>query len=97
LPATLAFDHPTVTALSEFVHRTLAPAPPPPDEALQAGIDRIEGALAEHDEATRARVVAVLHSALARLEGDADSSAGVQAALSDASDDEIFAFIDTQL
>jgi acyl carrier protein len=97
LPATLAFDHPTVTALSAFVHQTLAPAPPPPDEALQASIDQVESALAGQDEATRSRVVAVLHSALARLEGDADSSAGVQAALSDASDDEIFAFIDTQL
>jgi acyl transferase domain-containing protein/acyl carrier protein len=102
LPATLAFDYPTVTALTEFVHQTLAPAPPPPDEALQASIDQIAAALAEHDEVTRGRVIAVLNGALARLTGDADASsgaasAGVQAALSDASDDEIFAFIDTQL
>ncbi|HEU5271686.1 MAG TPA: beta-ketoacyl reductase, partial [Jatrophihabitans sp.] len=97
LPATLAFDYPTVSALSEYVHQTLAPAPPLPDEALQASIDQIELALTGHDEAVRGRVVAVLHSALARLESDAEASAGVQAVLSDASDDEIFAFIDTQL
>jgi len=101
LPATLAFDYPTVTSLAEFVYQTVAPAPPPPDEALQASIDAIELALAEHDEAARARVVAVLNSALARLESGAEVPAeaidGVQAALSDASDDEIFAFIDTQL
>ena len=55
----------------------------------------------EHDETARSRVIAVLHSALARLEGDAEfhaeASAEVSASLSDASDDEIFAFIDTQL
>ncbi len=97
LPATLAFDYPTVTALSEFVHQTLAPAPPPPDEALQASIDQISLALDGHDEDTRSRVVAVLHSALARLAGDTEAASGVQATLSDASDDEIFAFIDNQL
>ena len=98
LPAMLAFDHPTVTALSEFVHQTLAPPPPPPDELLQASLDQIELALADHDERTRDRVVALLHSALDRLAGgDDDASAGLEAVLSDASDDEIFSFIDTQL
>ena len=97
LPAMLAFDHPTVTALTDFVHQTLAPPPPAPDEVLQTSIDRVVGALADHDEATRNRVVTLLHSALARLTGDAEASAGIEAALSDASDDEIFTFIDTQL
>jgi len=93
----LAFDHPTVAALTDFVHQTLAPAPPPPDEVLQLSIDQVAAALAEHDEPTRSRVVAILQGALARLTGDSDATAGVEAALSGASDDEIFTFIDTQL
>ncbi|MFL6161134.1 MAG: type I polyketide synthase [Jatrophihabitantaceae bacterium] len=97
LPATLAFDYPTVASLAEFIYQTVAPAPRPPDEALQASLDEIELALAEHDEAARDRVIAVLNSALARLASDAEALVGARASLSDASDDEIFAFIDTQL
>jgi hypothetical protein len=62
-----------------------------------SSLDEIELALLEHDETARSRVIAVLHSALARLEGDTEVHAEVSASLSDASDDEIFAFIDTQL
>jgi acyl transferase domain-containing protein len=102
LPATLVFNQPTVTALADYLLRTMLPAPPPPDEALRAALDAVRLSPAEHDDATRGRVAAVLHGALARWAPDLPAvPAGVAAAtaadrIHAASDDEIFAFIDNQ-
>ena len=112
LPTTVVFDHPTVAVLAEFLHRTLAPAPPPPDDALRRALDLVGVELPVADEATRGRVLAILNSALerwdpggqhtGRRDGAADPvrtavSATVQDKLSAASDDEIFAFIDNEI
>ncbi|MGX6606762.1 SDR family NAD(P)-dependent oxidoreductase [Micromonosporaceae bacterium Da 78-11] len=97
LPATVAFDYPTVTGLAGFVFRMLAPAPPSPEELLRGSVDRVAELLPDFDEAMRGRVVAVLQSALARLEPDQAGAEAVQDHLRSASDDEIFAFIDNQL
>jgi acyl carrier protein len=97
LPATLAFDHPTVTALAEHLHRTLAPAAPSPEDTLRASLEQVRQMVPEHDENTRSKIIAILHSTLARLGAGPNGSNGVQEKLRSASDDEIFAFIDTQL
>ncbi len=97
LPATVAFDYPTVSGLAGFLVRLLVPAQPSPEEVLRLSLDRVVGVLGEHDEGVRGRVVAVLHSVLARLESGSVGGVGVRDRIGSASDDEIFAFIDGQL
>ncbi|MBC6447375.1 type I polyketide synthase [Actinokineospora xionganensis] len=97
LPATVAFDHPTVAGLADYLHRTLAPAAPSPEDALRATLDEVRRTLSEEDEGGRTKIVAILHSALARLGAGHNGAPGVQEKIHSASDDEIFAFIDTQL
>jgi acyl carrier protein len=102
LPATLAFDHPTIVALADHLHRTLAPAPPSPEDTLRASLDQI-GQLLPEDETDRAKLVAIMHSALARwgagpvAASDVAESQAVVDKVSAASDEEIFAFIDNEL
>jgi acyl carrier protein len=96
-PATLTFDHPTVSVLADHLYRTLAPAPPSPEETLRAALDEVQRVLPAHDDATRGRIAALLHSAGVRLESAPNGSSGVHEQLRSASDDEIFAFIDNQL
>ncbi len=102
LPATLAFDHPTVAALAEHLYRTLAPTPPSAEDTLRASLDQVGQMVAEDDEATRTKLVAILHSTLARwgLGGvtltDQVESQTVAAKVDSASDEEIFAFIDSE-
>ena len=99
LPATLAFDHPTVNALADFLHGKLAPAAPSPDDTLRAALDEMQRSLAGSDDAMRAKVTAILHSALNRLGsgGEGTEAAPDKIAMDAASDDELFAFIDSQL
>jgi acyl carrier protein len=97
LPATLAFDHPTVTALADHLHRTLAPAAPSPEELLRTTLDQVQRMLPEDDQAARGKLIAILNSTLTRLGAGQNGSNGVQEKLRSASDDEIFAFIDNQL
>ncbi|SDI33657.1 Acyl transferase domain-containing protein [Actinokineospora alba] len=96
LPATLAFDHPTVAALCEFLHRTLAPAPPSAEDTVRAALDQIQRLVDGEDDATRATLVAMLQSTLARFGGPVGAD-GVEDKIHSASDDEIFAFIDSEL
>ncbi|WP_408653894.1 type I polyketide synthase [Jatrophihabitans sp.] len=97
LPATLAFDYPTATALAEHLLRTLAPAPPSPEENLRAALDAVQQALTGQDDATRGKIAAILHSTLARWELPPAETPGLQDEIRSASDEEIFAFIDNQL
>lgn len=105
LPATLAFDHPTVGALVEHLLRSLLPAPPSAQETLLAGLEQVERLLpADQDEATLAGLAAILHGALARwgsgqpgAGGEVEQAEQVAIRVGAASDEEIFAFIDEQL
>ncbi len=104
LPTTLAFDHPTVAALTEHLHRALAPAAPSPEEMLRTALERIHTILPDRDEATRTKLVAILHSTLDRLGpgvranvADVIEADAVLEKVSSASDEEIFAIIDKQL
>jgi NAD(P)-dependent dehydrogenase (short-subunit alcohol dehydrogenase family) len=106
LPATLAFDYPTVTSLLDHLMRTLAPRTASAEDTLRANLDELERTLPDSDEATRSKLIAILHSTLGRLEAisdgqpqpaDGQPQLDVHEQIRSASDDEIFAFIDTQL
>jgi acyl carrier protein len=103
LPTTLAFDHPTVTALAGHLYRELAPAAASPEDLLRAALEQLHNVLPDRDEATRTKLVAILHSTLDRLGTGAKASTGAFEAdavlekVSSASDEEIFAIIDKQL
>ncbi len=102
LSATLAFDHPTVTALAGHLHQALAPAPPAAEATLRACLDQVGGMLPD-DESGRARLIAILHSTLTRWTAGAGTAGGeaaaegVAAKVGSATDEEIFAFIDNDL
>ena len=101
LSATLAFDHPTVTALAGHLHKVLAPAPTPPEDTLRAALAQVQQAWPDPDDTTRRKLAAILHSALARWDTGARTAGDpgqINAdTISSASDDEIFAFIDNEI
>ncbi|MFE6975982.1 type I polyketide synthase [Streptomyces sp. NPDC057682] len=101
LPSTLAFDHPTTLALTDFLLGELAGYAGGEVRDLAAELDRIETALlalppAEH---ARLRVASRLQQLMKRLDGApsdpdaADLSAKIEAATSD----DIFALIDHEI
>ncbi|MEY9862675.1 acyl transferase domain-containing protein [Catenulispora sp. GAS73] len=96
--ATVAFNHPTVSALAEHIHSVLAPEPPSPQDMLRAVLDTIRPSLPDSDDGARGAVAALLHSALAQwdLGGDQRRPA-LQDKIHSASDDEIFALIDNEI
>jgi acyl transferase domain-containing protein len=96
--ATVAFDHPTVTALAEHIHSVLAPAPPSPEDVLRAVLDTIRPRLPDQDDGARGAVVALLHNALAQWDhSGADGAPALQDKIHAASDDEIFALLDNEI
>ncbi|MEY9862674.1 acyl transferase domain-containing protein/acyl carrier protein [Catenulispora sp. GAS73] len=103
LPATLAFDHPTVSALAEHLHTTLAPAPPTPSDLLRAALDSVARVLPDDgDPGVRAELVTILQNTVARWTSPATSAGAelarsVAAKVGEASDEEIFALIDNEL
>ncbi|WP_405145062.1 SDR family NAD(P)-dependent oxidoreductase [Sphaerisporangium sp. NBC_01403] len=103
LPATLVFDHPTVTALTDYLFKTLAPAAPSPEDTLRGALERVESmltALNGEGEVVRGRLVAILQSGLVRFAAGPDGpngAGGVVGKIDSASDEEIFALIDNEL
>ncbi|WP_433511947.1 type I polyketide synthase [Nonomuraea sp. CA-143628] len=100
LPATLVFDHPTVTALAEHLYKTLAPAAPSPEDTLRGALERVETMLTSANgdaEAIRGKLVTILQSALTRLGAGPNDGDGVVEKIDSASDEEIFALIDNAL
>ncbi|SCL26506.1 Acyl transferase domain-containing protein [Micromonospora pallida] len=102
LPASLIFDCPTPAALADFL---LVDAAPPASEAgLLAELDRLEAAFAATgpeelerlvgDDETRTAVAVRLRALVTRWSDATDRPADVSQALDDASDDELFDFID---
>ncbi len=105
LAATLAFDHPTVTALADHLYQTLAPAAPTAEDTLRTCLEQLGGTLPE-DEPALGRLIAILRSTVTRWTAGAASAANgadgapaaaAAATVGSASDEEIFAFIDNDL
>ncbi len=100
LPATLVFDHPTVTALTGYLFRNLAPAAPSPEETLRGALEQVEAALGTLNgeaDAVRNKLVAILQTGLTRLAPGPAAATEVVAKIGSASDEEIFALIDNEL
>nr|WP_051791387.1 type I polyketide synthase [Amycolatopsis jejuensis] len=96
LPITLIFDHPAPIALARHLRAELgADAGPGP---LLTELERLEAAVsgAEPDAATRALLAKRLSALQWRL-ADGEPGTGTSDGLAEASDDEMFAFIDQEL
>jgi hypothetical protein len=92
LPATLAFDYPTPTALMGYLRAQASAARGGGRTALDR-VDELATVLAELDPASRAEAVARLRALL----GTSEPGLRAQAALADASADEVFDFVTHEL
>jgi KR domain-containing protein/phosphopantetheine binding protein len=100
LSPTVVFDHPAPEALARHLERELTGATGEPDPVLAAfaDLERVEttaGAVA--DDVARARLAARLRGLLARLDPAEGAGEAVAGRLAAAGDDDMFAFIDSQL
>ncbi|RKS68200.1 acyl transferase domain-containing protein [Actinomadura pelletieri DSM 43383] len=100
LPSTLAFDHPDLGRLADFLHGELAAGAGEHTPGL-AEIEGIESALDTITPDARARLADRLRKVLLKLDDlktdDAANGATVTARIESAGDDEIFEFIDNEL
>ena len=100
LPAGLIFDHPTPSGLASFLLTSLAGTRSVPARDVVAELDRIGAALSAQDldAATRDLLADRLGGLLTRITGrDRPAVPTVSARLGEATDDEIFSFIDNEL
>ncbi|MCX5387480.1 type I polyketide synthase [Streptomyces sp. NBC_00083] len=96
LPATTVFDHPTPAALADQVLRQVEARLDAAAPGILADLERLEGALAAspQDPAERTEIASRLQALVAKLNTPTD--ADTVDALSSASADELFSFIDSQ-
>ncbi|MFD5786993.1 type I polyketide synthase [Streptomyces sp. NPDC127037] len=92
LPETLAFEYPTPAAVAAYLSDQLASAPPPPT-GIDADLGRLREAALTADDGERDRITGLLRQLTAELTG----GSSVAAALADADDEDVFAFIDNEL
>ncbi|MFJ1751297.1 type I polyketide synthase, partial [Streptomyces sp. NPDC088116] len=106
LPTTLAFDHPTPKGIAEWINGELpVTASASARDSLLTGIDEVTQAVAElasdddRREAVRERLIGLLTAldAPAQPAGAAAGTTVVADRLDEATDEEIFAFLDEQL
>jgi hypothetical protein len=101
LPSSLVFDYPNPLALAAHLGAELTPGAAAGGSTLDE-LDRLEAALlgSDPDEEIRTMAVARLNALLTRLSAAADKQSddsSVNQHLEDASDDELFAFINNEL
>ncbi|MEU2792359.1 SDR family NAD(P)-dependent oxidoreductase [Streptomyces sp. NPDC007100] len=104
LPATVAFDYPTVAKLTDFLLTELEPDDNAGEAAVLAGIDGLAGALSALDAsaAVRARVAVQLQALLSQWQNGGDGTNDgsppddVRQDIEAAGEQELFAFIDAE-
>ncbi|MFF2331894.1 SDR family NAD(P)-dependent oxidoreductase [Streptomyces sp. NPDC058103] len=95
MPATLAFDYPTPSALAQYLRDQMAPATAPPSGPL-AELDRLEEAIAAGaDNGTRAEIAERMRQILRKLDDQPEDD--VERRIMSASHSELFDLIDTEL
>ncbi|MCO5974065.1 type I polyketide synthase [Actinoallomurus soli] len=96
LPATLAFDYPTLSQVSAYLQDRMEPADAA-SEPPAVDVERLEAALAAADASTRERLAAQLRAVLGRWSDDRVPEAGPVTGIEDASPETIFDFIDNEM
>ncbi|MFJ1584961.1 type I polyketide synthase [Streptomyces sp. NPDC088197] len=107
LPASIAFDHPTMTAAARFIRGQLAPGEAAETVPALAELDRLESVLLDlpaADDELRRKVTARLHALASKLQDAQDPGAARSAGnaaddldLEAATDSELLAMLDDEL